>query len=86
MCRKRRLPANGMNLNIAPYRESLHKFPSLQVQESKADAAVVYPVDFIRAHDLQLKKVMKEVIDPENVYVVVADKNINSDLLKKVTL
>ncbi len=44
------------------------------------------PVDFIRAHDLQLKKILKEVIDPENVYVVVADKNTNSDILKKTTL
>ncbi|KAJ6639558.1 Transferrin [Pseudolycoriella hygida] len=55
------------------------------VQESKADAVVVEPTDFHRAHDLQLKKIMREVIDPENVYVVVADKNVDLDISKKCT-
>lgn len=47
---------------------------------------MAHPVDFIRAHDSQLKKIMREVIDPESVYVVVADKNLHSDVVKKTSL
>lgn len=45
---------------------------------------MVDPVDFSRAHDLQLKKILKEIIDPDSVYVIVADPNIDSDVLKKI--
>jgi ABC-type amino acid transport substrate-binding protein len=70
--------------DVRPQFECVESKNCLQaVQESNADAVVVHPVDFIRAHDLQLKKILKEVIDPESVYVVVADKSIDSDVLKK---
>lgn len=68
------------------YWNRIINLPSFKVQENNADAVVVQPADFIRAHDQQLKKIMKEVIDPENVYVVVADKNIASDVVKKANV
>lgn len=59
---------------------------TFQVKENYADAVVLHPTDFIRAHEQQLKKIMKEVIDPERVYAVVADKDINPDVLKKANV
>lgn len=70
--------------DVRPQFECVESKDCLQtVHENNADATVLNPVDFIRAHDLQLKKILKEVIDPESVYVVVADKNTNADVLKK---
>jgi len=56
------------------------------VREKEADVAVLSPSDFHRAHDSDLKKIMKETLNPDSVYVIVADEQLSSEIVQKLPI